>query len=148
MAIEKDWTEPRIINGGLHVDDRGKVSFINDMPEVKRFYVIENLGKDIIRAFHGHKKEDKYFYVVQGTALICANRIDADRNSIVHRFVLSEHQPQLLHIPHKFANGVKSLEDKTKVIVFSTATLEESKSDDERIPYDYWGIRVWRSENR
>ena len=63
--------EPKIISGGLAVDDRGVVSFINDFnfSNVKRFYQVENHRQGFIRAWHGHKKEGKYVYVCQGSAL-------------------------------------------------------------------------------
>ena len=62
----------KIINGGIAVDDRGSVRFINDFEfkGVKRFYHVDNHKRGFIRAWHGHKKEGKYVYVVDGAALI------------------------------------------------------------------------------
>jgi len=60
--------------GGLAVDDRGHLKFINDFNfgGVKRFYQVENHQIGIIRAFHGHLKEAKYVYVVKGSIILCA----------------------------------------------------------------------------
>ena len=62
----------KLIDGGLAVDDRGTVRFVNDFDfnGVKRFYQVENHQKGFIRAWHGHKKESKYVYVSSGTALV------------------------------------------------------------------------------
>jgi len=62
----------QVLNGGLAVDDRGSVSFVNDFTfeGVKRFYQVENHRKGFIRAWHGHQKEGKFVYVTNGSALI------------------------------------------------------------------------------
>ena len=65
-------SDPKVINGGVAVDDRGSVTFVNDFDfsGVKRFYQVQNHRRGFIRAWHGHKKEAKYVYVPRGTALI------------------------------------------------------------------------------
>ena len=57
-----------LLNGGLAVDDRGQVSFVNDFhfENVKRFYMVSNHKQGFIRAWHGHKNESKYVSVVSG----------------------------------------------------------------------------------
>ncbi len=145
---------PVIIEGGLAVDDRGQLSFVNgfSLEGVKRFYQIENFSLDTIRAFHGHMKEAKYFYVAKGSAIAAAVELDdtkkPDKKNKVERFVLSSRKPSILFIPAGHANGFKALEAGTVLIVFSTSTLEESKGDDYRFPHDYWGNAVWETENR
>lgn len=51
--------EPRIIKGGIAIDNRGTLSFVNDFnfetAKIKRFYHVTNHDKSIIRAWHGHK---------------------------------------------------------------------------------------------
>jgi len=71
----------KIINGGISVDDRGSVRFVNDFnfENVKRFYQVENHRKGFIRAWHGHKKEGKYVYVSSGTALIGVVNMDSEK---------------------------------------------------------------------
>ena len=145
---------PTIIEGGLAIDDRGTLSFANgfSLGGIRRFYQISNFSTHTIRAFHGHMKEDKYFYVASGTVLAAAVEIDntkkPSKNKKVERFVLSAKKPCLLHIPAGYANGFKALEEHTILIVFSTSSLEESKGDDYRFPHNYWGDDVWNIENR
>ncbi len=146
--------EPVLIKGGLAIDDRGMLVFANDFDfsDVKRFYMVENFSPETIRAFHGHKKEAKYVFVVSGSAIVAAVEMDdcenPNRNNKVRRFVLSALTPQILYIPAGFANGFRPLEHDTKIMFYSTSTLEESKGDDYRFPHDYWGNNIWAVENR
>jgi dTDP-4-dehydrorhamnose 3,5-epimerase-like enzyme len=144
--------EPKLIKGGLAVDDRGEVAFVNDFSfdSVKRFYMLANHSEGFVRAWHGHKKESKYFHVVNGSALICAVKIDnwASPSSglEIFRFTLSEKAPSMLYIPAGFANGSMSLTNDCKIMVFSTSTLEESLNDDFRFPARLWD--PWKVEER
>jgi dTDP-4-dehydrorhamnose 3,5-epimerase-like enzyme len=146
--------EPKIIEGGLAVDDRGQLSFANGFSflDIKRFYIVENFSTKTIRAWHGHLNETKYVLVASGSALISAVRMDdvktPNKDNEIYRFTLSERKPSLLYIPAGYANGFRSLEEKTKIIFFSTSKLEDSKNDDYRFPIDYWGKDVWEIENR
>lgn len=146
--------EPSIISGGLAIDDRGQTSFVNgfSFDRVRRFYMVENFSTEMVRAFHGHLKEDKFVFVVSGSAIVAAVRFDAPAHPSTdikpHRFVLSERQPRILHIPAGYANGFRTLETGTRIVFFSTATLEDSGKDDLRFPYDYWGPDVWKADFR
>jgi dTDP-4-dehydrorhamnose 3,5-epimerase-like enzyme len=136
--------EPKLIKGGISTDDRGEVSFVNDFDfsGVKRFYMLKNHKQGFIRAWHGHKKESKYFTAVKGSAVVCCVEIDnwdsPSKALKVQRFVLSEKSPSVLFIPAGFANGFMSLTDDTKIMVFSTSSLQESIDDDFRYDSRYW----------
>jgi len=135
----------KLINGGVSVDDRGSVRFVNDFnfEGVKRFYQVENHSRGFIRAWHGHKKEGKYVYVVNGSALVGVVNMETEE---ITKFVLSSQTPKVLWIPPGYFNGFKSLEENTKIIFFSTSTLEESLGDDIREDHDKWNI--WNEEYR
>jgi dTDP-4-dehydrorhamnose 3,5-epimerase len=142
--------EIKIYNGGLSVDDRGVVSFVNDFDfnNVKRSYMVENHKRDFIRSYHYHEREAKYVSVVNGTILLSAVKVDKENldKSVVKTFILSSKQPKILYIPPCYANGFKSLEENTKIIFYSTSTLEESLNDDIRYPFDQWD--VWKENYR
>ena len=55
-----------------------------------------------------------------------------------NRFVLSANKPSVILIPGGYAHGYKTLTEETKLIFFSTATLEESINDDYRFDAYYW----------
>lgn len=140
--------EPRLINGGISVDDRGSVSFVNDFDflGVKRFYLVDNHRVGFIRAWHGHMMEAKYVYVPNGSALIGVVKLSEDGEQIPQKFVLSEKNPKILYIPAGYANGFKTLQEGTKIIFFSTKTLQESLNDDIRFDYNTWDI--WSEDFR
>jgi len=139
-----------LIKGGVAVDDRGSLRFVNDFDfdGVKRFYQVENHRRGYIRAWHGHKIEGKYVWVASGSALIGAVPLDAKPGDIstAKKFVLSDKSPSVLWIPPGYYNGFMSLEENTRIIFFSTSTLEESKGDDIRQPYDMWDL--WQDDYR
>lgn len=141
-----------ILIGDIFIDDRGYISYVNNFnfDGIKRFYMIENHQVGFIRAWHGHKYEGKYITVVDGSALIGAVKIDdwefPSKNLEVKKIVLSSKKPSILYIPPGFANGIMTLTQSAKVIVYSTSTLEESKKDDYRFDSRYWDI--WRIEER
>jgi|TARA_R110002020_G_scaffold332719_1_gene548121 dTDP-4-dehydrorhamnose 3,5-epimerase-like enzyme len=137
--------ELEIINGGVAVDDRGSVRFVNDFnfDTVKRFYQVANHKRDFIRAWHAHEKEGKFVYVTKGSALVGAVNL---KNEEITKQVLSASSPKVLYIPPGYANGFKSLEEDTIILFFSTSTLEDSLGDDIRFPYDKWNI--WEEDYR
>jgi dTDP-4-dehydrorhamnose 3,5-epimerase len=147
--------KPKLIKGGLAVDDRGSLRFVNDFDfsGVKRFYQVENHSNKVIRAFHGHMHEEKYVYVVDGSALVLLVPLDKTENPSkdveVQRFVLTASSPSILYIPAGYANGFKFLSKDSKVLFFSTKSLSDSEqNDDYRYNYDYWGKDIWEVENR
>jgi dTDP-4-dehydrorhamnose 3,5-epimerase len=145
---------PLLIAGDIAVDDRGSLSFVNDFhfENVVRFYRVTNFSTSVIRAWHGHKKEAKYAYVVSGTAIVAAvpfnHDVSPDKSAPVQRHVLSAAKPRVLYIPPGYANGFRPLEEGTVILFFSTSTLEETKGDDYRFPVDYWGADIWNVESR
>ena len=144
--------KPEIIKGALSVDDRGKVSFVNDFKfdNVKRFYIVENHKVGFVRAWHAHKNEDKYVYVIKGSALVGSVEIDDWNNPSKtlqpNKVVLSDMSPSVYFIPKGHANGFMSLTNNLIITFFSTSPLNESIDDDYRFESNYWDI--WDIEER
>lgn len=144
--------KPKVIQGGIAIDDRGSISFVNDFnfKDIKRFYIVENHKQGFVRAWHAHKKEMKYVMVIKGSALIGAVKIEdwenPSKDSIPEKFVLSAQKPGVLFIPAGYANGFMSLTADAKIIFFSSSSLEESAGDDFRYSARYWDI--WHVEER
>jgi dTDP-4-dehydrorhamnose 3,5-epimerase len=143
---------PSLIRGQSTVDDRGSVSFVNEFEfsDVKRFYTVTNHRAGFVRAWHGHKHEVKYCTATAGAILVCCIEIDnwenPSKDLLVHRFVLSEQTPAILHVPAGYANGFMSLTAGAKITFFSTSTLDASMKDDIRFPARLWD--PWRVEER
>jgi dTDP-4-dehydrorhamnose 3,5-epimerase-like enzyme len=141
-----DASAPVLIAGGLAVDDRGDLAFVNGFrfAGVKRFYLVSNHRAGLVRAWHAHRREAKYVTAVAGAAVLGAVRIDdwdsPSRELAVDRFVLSAHTPAVLYIPPGYANGFMSLTADLKLMFFSTSSLEESRGDDVRYDARHWDI--------
>jgi len=137
---------PRLLEGGLVVDDRGELGFVNEFgfQDVKRFYWVTSHKTGFVRAWHAHRNEGKYFVAVEGALLVglveVDNWDDPSKDSKAFRYVLSAHKPSVLYAPPGYANGFMSLTEDAKLIVFSTSSLEESQKDDIRYPARYWDI--------
>jgi len=151
---------PVLIKGGFAQDDRGTVRFVNtfDFAGVKRFYVLENWKPYFVRAWHGHLHERKWITVLRGAAVVCAvslDLIDWVKGGMtieppirsVHKFILTENEPAVLVVPPNYANGSMPLIADTQVMHFSSMTLEETKGDDLRWPWDHIP-GVWESQQR
>ena len=134
-------SEPKIIQGKLFHDDRGYVSFTNELNfselGIKRYYTVRNHSKKYSRRFHGHKKEAKYVTVNNGAAKIVIYKVaDWDNGTPVNEsakvYNLSWTQPDVLYIPPGYANGFVPLNEDAIITFYSTSSLEESKGDDFR----------------
>ena len=133
-----------IVRGNTHTDPRGKVRYVNDFDfeYVKRFYVITHPDIDLIRAWQGHKKETKSFFVAKGVFSVKWIKIDnwvqpSEELEIESR-IITDQKSEILIISPGHVNGFKALESDSTLIVFSDKTLQESKEDDFRYPLDYW----------
>lgn len=135
---------PRIIQGGQHTDERGTISFVNDfvLDEAKRFYIIEHKNTDIVRAWQGHKKEQKWFYVVSGSfkvVLVAPDNWEHPAPDLeCKEFELRADNSQILHIPGGYASGFRALKPGSKLMIYSDASLSDSVADDFRYDKDKW----------
>lgn len=144
--------EPQKIAGGRFVDDRGflKALVFPENFTPKRLYSVNNWRANFIRAWHGHKLESKLIYMSKGSGLIAAvlmsDVVAPDKNAHVYRFTIDSESHTAIYIPAGYANGLMSLSMDAEFTVLSSASLEESKADDYRFPFDYW--KAWDIEQR
>ena len=144
--------KPEFIESNYFLDDRGYLQFANDfsLDEFKRFYVVENHRANFVRAWHGHKKEAKAFLCLSGEfKLGLVNPVDMenpDSSAVPEIFYLGERKPGILLVPGGYANGIQNLKEGSRLMVFSSSTVEESKNDDFRIEWDFWDI--WNNDFR
>ena len=133
---------------GFAADDRGILIFNNELDMVaegiKRFYVVKDFKPGTIRAWHEHTYERKWIIALTGSVLVGV--VAPIVNEVLIRKVLTAGFPEMISVPRGCANGLMSLEPHTTVLIFSDRTIEESKTDDIRHPYDKWNI--WNVENR
>ncbi len=144
--------KPKIIKGGIHVDDRGSMRFINDfkLDEIKRFYFIKHPDISVIRAWQGHKVEKKLFYPISGSFLIAWVEIDNFDNPSMNlpsdSYILNSTNNEVLTIPGGYANGLMALEPNSEVMVLSDFDLKESIKEKNRYPSEWWFD--WKTINK
>ncbi|MBZ4036549.1 WxcM-like domain-containing protein [Flavobacterium sp. 17A] len=138
--------KPKVIQGGNFADHRGSISFVNDFnfSDIERFYIISNSNENPFRGWQGHKLDAKNFYCLTGSFKIHFIKIDnwenPSKDLMIETIVVSESDSKIVHIPAGYANAVESLEEKSKLMSFSTLPLTKVSEDDVRYPFDYWHI--------
>lgn len=134
----------KVILGGQYMDERGTISFVNDfdMTVIKRFYILQHPDINIVRAWQGHKIENKWFYCVAGIFIINVIKIDNwdEPASIlqVESFVLNVESPKVLVVPGGHVTGIKALIKDSSLMVFSDMNTQDSKDDDYRYHKNLW----------
>ncbi|MEM4605434.1 MAG: WxcM-like domain-containing protein [Candidatus Pacearchaeota archaeon] len=141
--------EPKKIKIERFTDDRGDFTNISlDYFIPKRAYFISNSKKEVIRAYHGHKKEWKLFFVTKGVFTFKFIKIGEEEklDKKIIEFTLSEKNPEIIICPPGWFNGFINRTEENGLIVFSSSTMEESKEDDFRIPFNKFD--GWEVKNR
>lgn len=142
-------------SGGKSYDDRGTVSFVNGFNPyglaIRRFYMVENFDTNTVRAWHAHKHEDKWVTCISGAAIIgYAHYIDdfvSPKQMDAKRYYISAERPEVLYLPAGGANGSRMLVPGTKLLYFSSQSLEMAANDDYRIDWNFIPD-FWETENR
>lgn len=125
----------RMIKGGIFVDDRGRISHVNslDMSEIERFYVIHQSDTSVIRAWHAHQFEKKWFYAVKGSFTIALVKIDnweePSIDLVPEVYQLAAADSHILYVPEGYANGVKANEPDSVLLVYSNKKLTVALND-------------------
>jgi dTDP-4-dehydrorhamnose 3,5-epimerase-like enzyme len=134
---------PKIITGSSHSDSRGTLFYNNnfDASVIKRLYVIENQNSEIVRAWQGHKIEQRWFSVMKGLFRIELIEIDhwdnPSKNSERFTFIINSEKLDVLHVPPGYASSIQSLERDSKLLVMADYLLGEVK-DEYRYEADYF----------
>ena len=135
--------EPILFSSKSHSDDRGSVSFTNELnlKNVVRTYKVQNELIKTVRAWHGHKIEEKWISVEEGQFLVCAVHINdfdkPSKNIKIHKFTLTP-TDGILYVPNNYANGAMNLTENNTIRYFSSLPLNESVTDDYRFDSKFW----------
>lgn len=136
--------EPRVLSGKLFSDTRGKLfAFKNfDLSEIVRCYEILPSSISVIRAWQAHQEEKKWFYCLAGAFIVNLIKIDnfekPSEKLVTAKFCLRANKPKILAVPGGYANGFRSLEPDSRLMVYSNFTIEESGADDYRYQSEKW----------
>ena len=126
---------PAIIEGDRHCDARGILLYNNvfDASGIKRVYLIENKDVDFIRAWQGHRVEQRWFSAVQGSFKIRLIAIDDWDNPSKMLdplpFFLYTEKMDVLHVPPGYVSSIQALESGSKLLVMADYHLGEVKDE-------------------
>ena len=133
-----------LIKGGKFADHRGVLHFVNEANpgQYQRFYLITHSDINVIRAWQGHKIEEKAFYAILGGFIIAvvrpASMENPTYNEIPEFFRLTKENNEFLRVPAGYYTGIKALLPNSTLLVLSSLDFAGSKADDYRQPFDKW----------
>jgi dTDP-4-dehydrorhamnose 3,5-epimerase-like enzyme len=136
---------PRILNGGSHSDPRGIVRFNNsfDATCIKRIYLIENNEITFVRGWQGHRMEQRWFSVLQGSFKIELIAIDNWENPSkglkALSFIVNAETLAVLHVPQGYVSSIQALEEGSKLLVMADYLLGAIQ-DEYRFEIDYFKV--------
>ena len=134
----------KVIDGEIFRDHRGQISSLNAFrfPGVERFYFIHHPDTSVIRGWHGHQHEKKWFYCVKGAFTIGLVEIDDWENPSsdlkAQKYHLTEQESKIICVPEGYANCIKASIPGSILLVFSGKTLPEAYSDSWRYDNKLW----------
>jgi dTDP-4-dehydrorhamnose 3,5-epimerase len=136
--------EIKVVEGEVFVDHRGEILSANnlDFAEIKRSYTITNADTEIIRGWHGHQDEKKWFWCLRGGFTGAFVEIDnweePSRGLKPHIYDLCAERSQVICVPEGYANCFRATEPDSLLMVFSSKTYPECLSDSWRYEPNYW----------
>jgi hypothetical protein len=135
--------QPVLSKGGSFSDTRGTVAYNNsfDVSDIKRIYIIENSTTEIQRGWQGHKIEQRWFTVANGSfeiQLIAVDNWDLPSKELEPiKYQLNATTMDILHVPAGYISSIRCLEQGAKLIAMSDYGLQEIQ-DEYRFDIDYF----------
>ena len=141
----------------VNTDDRGYLIVVGssgreDSPSIdtiKEVYVVGDMVRGTIRAFHKHESLWDCFFISHGSAkfVLVDERTDSVSEGQMNTFVLTERNPSLLVVPPGVYHGWMSLDDDTQMVSMANEPYNSKNPDEKRIPPDSFGD-VWIVKGR
>ncbi|MFI3316342.1 MAG: WxcM-like domain-containing protein [Rikenellaceae bacterium] len=137
-------SEIKIIQGEIFNDHRGQISSLNnfDFEGVERFYIIHHPDKSVVRGWHGHKYEKKWFYCIKGSftlAFVQPDNWESPSEDLTPEvFTLEESDSRILCLPEGYANCIKANSDDSALLVYSGKKLADALEDSWRYDSSMW----------
>lgn len=134
---------PKVIKGNSHKDSRGILVYNNNFNaiEIKRIYFIQNKELDFVRGWQGHKIEQRWFSVVQGSFKISTRAVDnwesPSESLFMQSFILTAPTFDVLYVPNGYVTSIQALEINSKLMVMSDYSLGEIQ-DEYRFDINYF----------
>ena len=137
-----------------HVDDRGYLIEILRAtdPHFSKFgqvYLVGNMARGTVRAFHKHKELWDFFFISHGSAKFALrdDRPESKTYQEMNTFVIGARNPGLIVVPPGVYHGWMSLEDDTQMISTASEVYNRQNPDEVRVPPDSFGF-AWEVKGR
>lgn len=134
----------KVIDGEIFRDARGQISSLNSLEfeGIERCYFIHHPDISVVRGWHGHQFEKKWFYCVKGSFTLAFVKPDNWENPSTNLeaeiFELNENNSRIVCVPEGYANCLKASIKDSVLLVFSGKRYEEALSDSWRYDKDMW----------
>lgn len=135
----------KLIRGVVFTDHRGDLTHFNEFgfEGVSRYYIITQHDTRVVRGWHGHQFECKWFQCIKGSFVLSFVKPDNWENPspdlLPEVFHLKAPEPTLLCLPAGYANCVRATEPESLLLVYSGKPLDEAKLDSWRWEPTMWG---------
>lgn len=135
----------RILEGGIFRDYWGELVHMNDfhLEGAHRYYIIKHEDTEVIRGWHDHRFERKWFQCLRGGFRLAFVRPDDWKNPSPNLqpevFTLTAEKSELLCLPAGYANCIRATEPDSTLLVFSGKVLPEAVHDSWRWEPQMWG---------
>jgi dTDP-4-dehydrorhamnose 3,5-epimerase-like enzyme len=126
-------------------DERGRLIQVfeesENLPKVRRIYVVKNWDKETVRAFHKNFFETKCFFVLSGTVkfVLMDDRPKSPTYRQQERIILTAESPKVLVVPAEVHNGWKAMTDNALLLGMADTLMSDHK--DERVPQESFGVK-------
>ena len=139
-------SEIRIIEGEVYRDARGQISSLNQfgLEGVRRVFFIHHPDVTVIRTWHGHRLERKWFYCVCGVFTIGLVEIDDWQHPSPDLkpvwLNLNEQESRIVCVPAGWASWIKAEKADSTLMVMSGMSYDDAiaSADSYRFPADMW----------
>jgi dTDP-4-dehydrorhamnose 3,5-epimerase len=144
----------KVIDLAAHVDDRGYLIEIARQAGggeahavIHRFgqvYLVGNMARGTVRAFHKHRDLWDWFFISHGSAkfVLRDDRQDSPTYGEMMTVVAGERRPRLIAVPPGVWHGWVSLEDDTQMVSVASHTYNREIPDEVRTAPDSFGD-IW-----
>ena len=137
-------SEIKVIRGEIFRDERGQISSLNEFhfEGVRRTYIIHHPDASVVRGWHAHQFERKWFYCIKGSFSVALVKVDNWENPSpdlkAEVFNLTAEESRIVCVPAGYANCLKAHEPGSIMQVFSDKVLPEALGDSWRYDKSMW----------
>ena len=132
----------KIVEGEIHKDYRGEIVSINNFSfeGITRTYILHHPDTTVIRGWHGHKYERKWFFCHHGAFILKLVAIDnwetPSKDLEVVTLRLTADKSEMVCVPAGYATTQQALVPNSILQVYSDKTFDEAIAEKDSYRYE------------